>query len=266
MGKYLKIFQTSLINGFVYRLNFIMWRVRHVIQFLAVYFLWLAIYADNNQLFGYSRAAMLTYVIGTSVLRSFVLSSRSQTVGVEIASGDLNNYLVKPVSYLKNWLARDLSDKLLNLLFMTFELTLVILLLRPPLLPPASSPAAAIFIVAVILAMLLYFLFSFLVSSFAFWYPEHNSWPLRFFIFMILEFLAGGLFPLDIFPPVVYNFFRLLPPAFFLFQPMQIYLGRVDLAGAVGLVGANLVWLVLLYRVSRAVWRKGLKIYGAYGR
>ena len=208
MGKYLKIFQTSLINGFVYRLNFIMWRVRHVIQFLAVYFLWLAIYADNNQLFGYSRAAMLTYVIGTSVLRSFVLSSRSQTVGVEIASGDLNNYLVKPVSYLKNWLARDLSDKLLNLLFMTFELTLVILLLRPPLLPPASSPAAAIFIVAVILAMLLYFLFSFLVSSFAFWYPEHNSWPLRFFIFMILEFLAGGLFPLDIFPPVVYNFFR----------------------------------------------------------
>ena len=131
MGKYLKIFQTSLINGFVYRLNFIMWRVRHVIQFLAVYFLWLAIYADNNQLFGYSRAAMLTYVIGTSVLRSFVLSSRSQTVGVEIASGDLNNYLVKPVSYLKNWLARDLSDKLLNLLFMTFELTLVILLLRP---------------------------------------------------------------------------------------------------------------------------------------
>lgn len=266
MSKYFQVFKISWANGFVYRLNFIMWRVRSLFHLFTVYFLWIAIFGQRQQVFGYSQSVMLTYVLGTAVLRSFVLSSRSVTVGMEIANGNLSNYLIKPINYFANWLSRDLADKLLNIFFVTIEISLFILLFKPSVIPPASLAHLVLFLLATIIAMLMYFFFSFLVSSFTFWYPEHNGWPLRFIIFMVLEFLAGSLFPLDIFPQSVFNIFRLFPPAYFLFYPMQIYLGRLptDQLGSVFLIMG--FWLLILYKITQLVWKKGLKIYGAYGR
>ena len=266
MKKYLAVFKTHWQSSFVYRLNFIMWRIRTVLQFFAVYFLWVAIFTNQTTVFGYTRSVMLTYIIGTAILRSFVFSSRSASVGAEIGSGDLNNYLTRPISYLKNWLARDLADKLLNILFLTVELTLIILIIKPPLIAPPNLSLIPIFFLTTVLAMMMYFLFSFLISSFTFWYPEHNGWPLRFFIFMIIEFLAGGVFPIDILPSTVFNLFRLLPPAYLVFYPIQIYLGRLDTSQIITTVIIMLIWLIILYQLSRLVWKKGLKIYGAYGR
>ena len=266
MRKYFQIFKTHWQSSFVYRLNFIMWRVRTILQFFGVYFLWLAIFINQDTVFDYSKSVMLTYVVGTAILRSFVFSSRSVSVGVEIANGDLNNYLVKPLSYLKNWLSRDLADKLLNIIFLTIELFLIVLIIKPPIIAPPSFFHLIIFFFAVILAMMMYFLFSFLISSFTFWYPEHDGWPLRFFIFMIIEFLAGGLFPLDILPKLAFKIFSFLPPAYLIFYPIQIYLGRLDFNQMSSTILIMLAWLLVLYKLSRIVWKKGLKIYGAYGR
>ena len=264
--KYYSIFKTHWQSSFVYRLNFVMWRVRTVLQFFAVYFLWLALFIGQDTVFDYTKSTMLTYVLGTAILRSFVFSSRSVSVGAEISSGDLNNYLVKPLSYLKNWLARDLADKLLNIVFLFFEMGLFIIIFKPPLIGPVSLASLLVFCLSAILAMMIYFLFSFLISSFTFWYPEHNGWPLRFFIFIIIEFLAGGLFPLDILPDFAFKLFRLLPPAYLVFYPIQIYLSRLTHTETISAILVMLFWLLVLYQLSRIVWKKGLKIYGAYGR
>ncbi len=266
MKKYWQIFKTSWASGFVYRLNFVMWRVRVIIQFLTIYFLWLAIFSQQEQVFGYNRQLIFTYILGTAVLRSFVLSSRCINIGVEIASGDLNNYLVKPLSYLKNWFARDLSDKLLNLIFMTVELGLILLVLRPPLVLPTGLVQAGLFLLTAGLAVWLYFFFSFLVSSYTFWYPEHDGWPLRFVVFMVMEFLAGVWFPLDIFPPAIYTVFKFLPTSYFLFYPMQLFLGRLSPIDVWLALGVMLFWLWFLYQLVKLVWRRGLISYGAYGR
>lgn len=266
LSKYLQIGKISWANGFVYRLNFVMWRVRSVIQLLVVYFLWLAIVGKSEAIFGYEKQMILTYVLGTSILRSFVLGSRSIDVGSEIANGDLSNYLVKPLNYFANWLTRDLADKALNLIFVIFELTAIIIILKPPLFLQTNSLYLISFIVAAILAMLIYFFLSFLISSVTFWYVEHSGWPVRFFSAVIIEFLSGGLFPLDILPQVAFNILRLLPPAYFLFYPMQIYLGRLSGQRIFIVLLTMAVWLIILIKIAQYIWNKGLKVYGAYGR
>ena len=110
-----------------------MWRVRSIIRLLAVYFLWLAIFRRNQELFGYNQELILTYVLGTSLVRALTLASRSVDVGGEIASGALSNYLLKPINYFHYWLSRDITDKLLNLSFVLVEVSLIIWLLKPPL-------------------------------------------------------------------------------------------------------------------------------------
>lgn len=266
LGKYLHIAKISWQNGFVYRLNFVMWRVRLVVQLLAVYFLWLAVLQQNQQVFDYSRSQLLTYILGTSVIRSLVFSSRSIDAQREIATGDLNNHLIKPISYFKYWFARDLADKLLNLVFVIIELILIFFILKPPVFLQTNLVQLGLFAIAAILAMLMYFYFSFLISMSTFWLPEGNGWPQRFFVFVLLEFFSGGLFPLDILPKPIFNVARNLPTAHFLHTPLQIYLGRIHGVAAYQSIAVMVLWIFIFSILASWVFKKGLKIYGAYGR
>ena len=265
-SKYFSIATISWQNGFVYRLNFIMWRVRNVIQLLTIYFLWLAISSGQDQIFSYTQSTILTYVLGSSLIRSVVLSSRSIDAQGEIASGDLNNHLVKPFNYLLNWVARDFSDKLLNILFATAELTILYFILQPPIFIQTNFAHLTLFIVSVILAATLYFIFSFIISMSTFWYYEGGGWAQRFLSFVLIESLAGALFPLDILPPLFAKLVLLLPTAYFIYYPMQIYLGRTDPTQTFAGFAILIFWIILLYKISQSLWHKGLKIYGAFGR
>lgn len=266
LKSYWQLAKISWMNSLVYRLNFVMWRVRNVIQLLAVYFLWLAIFKNTNQVFNYHPNQILTYILGSAILRSWVFSARSADTQAEIATGDLNNYLVKPINYFKFWFTRDLADKLLNLTFATVELALLWWWLKPAVVWPNALSTWLAFGITTTAAALAYFYFNLLVGMTTFWLTEQNGWPQRFFIFMILEFLAGGLFPLDILPAPVFRILRFLPTSHFLYTPMQVFLGR--------LTGPDLwlTWISLalsligLWQVSQWVFNRGLKIYGAYGR
>lgn len=264
--KYIQIASLGWQSGFVYRLNFVMWRVRNVVQLIAIYFLWLAVMSRNPTAFNYSTSEMLTYVLGTSLIRALVFGQRSIDAQNEIGSGDLNNYLVKPLSYFRYWFARDVADKLLNILFSVVEVTLLFLWLRPPLFFQTNPMFLTGFFVAAFLAMIMYFYFSFLVSMTTFWIPEENGWPQRFFIFVILEFFSGGLFPLDILPKAVYAIIGKLPSAYFLNTPLQIYLGRLSPLGILTSLFMMVFWIAVLRFVANRTFRKGLRIYGAYGR
>ncbi len=266
MKKYLEIFRISWQDAFVYRLNFIMWRVRTIFWFLTVYFFWLAVYSKNSSIYNYDRSLMFTYIVGSAFLHSLIFASKSVNIGVEIANGDLNNYLLKPINYLKNWFTKDLADKLLNVIFFILELLLIMLILKPPLIFPSSFLQISLFILSILLAMVLYFFFSFIVSTFAFWYPEHNNWPLRWVVIVIIGFLAGDSLPLDIFPKPIFHIFKLLPFSYMTFYPLQLYLGRLSGSQIINMFMAMIIWLFVFIVLSRFIWKKGLKKYGAYGR
>src|SRR5690242_11291139 len=102
MKKYWPIFKASFIQEFAYPANFIMWRVRNIFQISLIFFLWDSIFSNPQRvIFGYDKGKILTYVFGLMFVRSIVLSIRSIDVAGDISRGDLSNYLLKPVGYLK---------------------------------------------------------------------------------------------------------------------------------------------------------------------
>ena len=266
LNKYLRVFSIGWSNSFVYRLNFVMWRLRTIIQFLSIYFIWLAVLKNQTHVFGYTAPELLTYILGSSLLRAMVFSSQSMGVQADISTGDLSNYLLKPLNYFGYWLSRDIADKLLNILFSLSEITLFILLLRPPFTLPPSLISGLAFALAAGLAILLYFFFSFIVSLTVFWMPESGGWPQRFLVMTLMEFFSGSLFPLNILPAPIYQVVSRLPTAYFIYVPLEIYNGR--LVGQA--LGQNLLimvfWLVTFYFTTKLLYHRGLTIYGAYGR
>lgn len=265
LKKYLTIFKISWQNGFVYRLNFIVWRIRSIVLLLAIYFFWFAVYRFSKQIVGYDENMMLTYVIGTSIMWSLVLGSRSVDVSAEIGTGGLSNYLIKPINYFSYWLTRDFADKILNLIFLIFELGIIFLILKPPLLVQTDPFYLLSFLIFSLLSVLIYFYLSLIISLTTFWYPEHNGWPARFLFMVIVQFFCGGLLPLDILPKMIFNFLRLLPSAYFIFFPLQIYLGRASIGRI--LVGFIIMifWIFILRYLVKLLWQKGLKSYTAVG-
>jgi len=266
MGKYATIFRVSLSQEFAYRVSFIMWRFRNVFQIFLIFFMWDAVFSNPQRIiFGYDRTKILTYVFGLLIMRSLVLSSRSVDIAGDISQGRLSNYLVKPVSYFKYWFTRDLSSKFLNLAFASVEVSVLLYLLRPPFFLQTDFIQIGLFIVATVIAMLLFFLLIFLFSMFVFWYPE-QAWGSSFLLFIFIDFLGGGIFPIDILPFAIQRIIYMTPFPYLLFMPLQIYLDKFDLITGIYSVTIGLFWIIILGIVVKYVWRVGLKNYKSEGR
>src|SRR5260221_12818608 len=117
MEKYWQVAKNTWEEMVSYRLNFAVWRLRVVLQFITIYFLWTSLIPCKASLFGYTQSLMVTYILGIAFLTSFVLASRTQEIGDNINNGELSFFLIKPMNYFLYWFARDIGDKLMNMAF-----------------------------------------------------------------------------------------------------------------------------------------------------
>jgi len=231
---------------------------------LTIYFLWQVILPPNKTLLGYSQSLMLTYILGTSLLDSIVLSSRTYAVGEEINSGNLMNFLLRPINYFLYWFSKDIGDKAMNISFSIVELTLIFIILRPPFFIQTNPFYILFFVFSVILSLFIYFFLNFLLGLIGFWSPE--VWAPRFIFITLLGFFAGSLFPLDILPKTLYEVMKFLPFTYLLYFPLKIYLGKLSFTEILSGLSISIFWTFAIYFIVKATWQKGLKSYTAYGR
>lgn len=263
MKLYYQVAKNTWDEMMTYRFNFMMWRIRNVMQLLTVYYLWVAVTPQNGQIFGYSRSLILTYVLAASFVGSIVFSTRTQEMGDNINNGELSQYLVRPLKYLGYWFARDIGDKLFNISFAAFELLIFYLILRPQLFLQDQLSLLFFTLLAVVLAVIMNFFIGSLLGMIAFWSPE--VWAPRFIFFTLVSFFAGGLFPLDILPVTLQRIFALLPFAYLQYFPIKIYLGKTTPEGLIFGFSVAVIWSLLLYIIVTIVWKRGLKEYSSEG-
>lgn len=264
MRKYWMIIKNTWDEALVYRLNFILWRVRVVIRFLITYFLWSSIYTGNQNFFGYSREQILTYVLAVYIVSNFVFATRTQDIGSEINEGKLTNYLLKPINYFASLISRDASDKLLNFSFTILESVILFLLLKPPFFFQMNLWLILIAVLVFVGSVGVYFCISVLLGFMGFWTTE--VWATRFIFIILLDFVAGNFFPIDILPKTVSQILMLTPFPYMFYFPVKIYLGQLGTGEIVQGFLVMLVWVFVLTKGVKLVWKKGLKVYSAEGR
>ncbi len=267
MKKYFQIFKVSFEQEFSYKLNFIMWRVRNILQIVLTFFLWSSVFENpDTQVFGYNREKILTYVFGILILRAIVYSAKAFDVAVEISNGDISNFLLKPINYFKYWATRDVASKALNLGFSIVEIIILVLIFKPELFIQTNILVLFSVLSSIVFAAVIFFCLLFLSNISAFWMPE-NGWAAHFlFIVIITDFLSGGIFPLDIFPEAFQKFLYLTPFPYLLFYPLQVYLGKISGLEIVRGLITSFVWIGILLITIKYFWVKGLKRYSAEGR
>lgn len=264
LKKYLLIAKSIIDQTFAYRVNFMMWRVRVNFQLLTMYYLWLALLPQNTTLFGYNRSLMLTYIFFGAIVGDIVFSTRAAAVGDEINNGNLSNYLIRPMNYFLSLAAVDVGDKLMNIGFAAVELTILFLLLRPPFFLQTNLLIIFLTILGIIFATVIEFFINILLGTIGFW--SNEVWAPRFIFTILLQFFSGGLFPLDILPKGVYNFFQATPFPYLLYFPTKIYLGQLNIQTIYQGLLISFIWMFVMYGILKFVWGIGIKSYTAQGR
>lgn len=264
MGKYLFVAKYTWNEFFTYRLNFVMWRIRLIFQLLTLYYLWFSVLPNNQEILGYDLAKILTYVLLTHIMGSFIFSTRTSEIGENINNGDLTIFLLRPINYFGYWFSRDLGDKAMNSIFSLVEFIILLFLLRPPIFIQENILFLFLSIFAIMLAIIMYYFVNVLLGFVAFWSQE--TWAPRFIFFVLITFLAGAMFPLDILPKFIFTIINLLPFTYLLYFPIKVYLGQLPIEQILSGFIISLIWIIVMYLITKFVWDKGLKVYTAFGR
>ncbi len=262
MNKYLRTMQLSWQEGLVYRTNLIMWRVRQILGSLMSLSLWTVLFAENSDLFGYSQSEMITYVFIIAVLQSLILGTALHGLAGYIYRGQLTRELLKPIRLFSFFASQEIADKLKNVSFVAVESVILYLVFQPYLIFPNYS-LLLILGFWVIAGIIINFLITLLFGAIGFWSPD--AWGPKFLFFMIVDFTAGKLFPLDILPKVFQKLIYLTPFPYLSYAQTQLFLGKMTsseiLTGSLGLI----FWIFILYFLTTAIWRRGTKNYEAIG-
>ena len=264
MKKYWLIFKLTLMEYFVYRLNFVLWRLRSLIFLLSLIFFWQAAYGHRQELFGYHQIQMLNYLVGIALLRSLIISSRSTDLEADICTGRLNSFLLRPLAIFKFYFTRDLADKFLNIGFAIIEIAFIARFFHLSFWRPESIETVVCFLILTILAIVLFFLINITAASLAFW--TGAVWAPRWLIMVILlEFMSGVYFPIDILPFWLTKMISLTPFPYLIYYPLQVWLGNTLMRENLKIFLVLSFWLVFFFFISKKIWQQGLKAYSAYG-
>ncbi len=261
--KYISLLQLTWQNGLVYRTSVIMWRLRQFLGTLMSLTVWVVIFQSNPQAFNYTKDSMITYIFLVSFLQSVIIASALNDLANRVYSGEISNHLLKPINIFGYFAIEEIADKAKNILFLLLEIIILYFIFKPTIVLPEIA-TFFLFIIWSFLGLMLNFIISLLFGAFGFWSPD--TWGPRFLFFMILNFTAGKLFPLDILPEIVQKILYATPFPYLSFVQIQLFLGRFSHSEILQHGFTLFFWVVILGAIASKLWKKGLKSYESAGR
>lgn len=261
--KNLAFSELAIVTNLEYRFNFFLDAILQPLIAVGIeILLWIAIFAtaETATLGGFSKEAYLAYAVWAPFLGRIAVSWMYESMMVEeVASGNINVILTRPVSFYEYYMSQLIGYKFITTLISILVPIAVSIFFKLPV-QYDRIPLA--------LALVLFYLFllhtmSFIISTLAFYITKVRSFTLIKNLSLFL--LAGELVPLDLMPTTLGKVLMILPFSSGVYIPVAYITGRIEL----GLVGQGflsiLVSLIIASVVARIMWKKGLSEYTGIG-
>ncbi len=257
----------SFRNAREYTVDFLMQFVNFPAQLVALFFVYSIVYwqawlFDGSVVIGgFALVQLISYLYVSIMLqRVLPLHEMSRQIERDIDDGPLVIYLGKPVDYMGHTFFVDLPRALLYLSFGAITYLAGIFLLG---LPVPLLVNIAMFLPLMLAAYSIAFLLYFTLALATFWVGR--QWWLRQLIALAILIAGGGLIPLTFFPPIAQFVLSLLPFQYCFFIPVIVLQGFYDASQLVSIFLLDALWLVILWVLSRLVWRLGRNRYEGAG-
>lgn len=261
MKKYWTIFKLELQREMQYRFNFFISIFSNGFILIFFFYFWIKIYSEGNKIGSYDLKALLTYYLLVTIWTFLFFRDLGWIISDEIREGSVNNFLLKPLSYIFNHLAKYFGGFVNGLVNYIPILIIFFIFLRRFLVYPNNLIQLLFFLLSSILAAALYFLISYNLGLTSFWLGMIQS--LVYGSQIIGDFLGGKYIPIDLFPNWLLRISNFLPFRYMIYEPVSIFLNKVKFSWQSLIV--PVVWIAILSIIACVLWKRGIKIYEAYG-
>lgn len=257
-NRYLAITSAWWQRALTYRNLVIVYRFTDIVEALVLVALWLRIYETQDVVRGFTQNEMLTYVLVGGLFFIFTRNFTAETVAEDIRTGKLSNFLTKPISYLRYFLAMAQGRIIHMIVGGTTQLILIAIFYRY-IVHEVSLGGLLVIALMLIISYYNELLISFAIGTIAFWTEDVDG--MYFTISQVRRFLSGYFFPLTLLPAALTAVAYYTPFAYRYFVPMEIFLGKANVMDGVRGIGICLLWTLLLHVIIAFLWRRGIKQY-----
>ncbi len=265
LRKYTKAYGLGLQSAMEYRINFLLSILSALFPIIIQFFLWTAIFSssDSNLVYGYTYQQMIVYTVLAGTVSKVISTGIEWEVSGDIKEGGLSKFLIQPIGYFRYKMCCLIGTKTLHLVLF-YIIAGVLLSVLSLVYHVAYDPFRILcFVISVIFALFLNMSISFVLSTVAFWLTE--SWAVFLILSLAMNIASGGVFPLNIFGDTAMRVFQFLPFQYIIFFPINILNGKMLMDEILLGIAVQLLWIVPILILSKALWKVGMKKYIAAG-
>lgn len=264
MKKYFTLFKTYLQKYIYYRANAFIWAIFDISHFVILIIVWGAIYRTNTTVAGINYSQMVSYYLILSIIRELVYAAGGRNmIAEEIYHGQLNIYLIKPISYLKRVFIEEISWRLIQTALFFIPFTVLFLLVNKHVGITTTAVLSPLSIIALVFAFIISAFIDYLCALAGFWITQTST---LFHLKEIAFGLLGGLaFPTKLLPGVIQNINFGLPFYYIFSFPIEVINQQLTINQIAWRLIVQIIWIGLLMKFYQFIWRKGTKEYNAWG-
>ena len=238
--------------------------MQDIISVLFFVILWVGIFKQKSVIDGFNLNAIITYYILVKVIDQLYTFKPAKDINDDIISGDLGNYLSKPVNYFNYMMNFGLGRRLARNTISLFIVLLAFIIFPNYLVLPSSIFNVVVFIIFAIFSWLLYYELAFFIGTLSFWFSETAN--IRSGIERMMGLLGGLWIPLAMFPQWIQNGLNLLPFKYLYSNLVLAYQGKLATVDIQNGLVVEAIWVISLFILCKMMWRKGIKKYETFGK
>jgi ABC-2 type transport system permease protein len=223
---------------------------------------WHGAFEKTKYIGDWNNQQMFTYYIFVVANSIFISHVENSVAYLEIQQGQLNSYLLKPISYYYNHFVSELPWRFIQG-FYGIMMILILAAFGVPFAVTNHFDTIGLAILIGTLAFTICFFYKLFLGFLAFFITDiHGIQEVNDVVF---AFCTGSLMPVDLFPQHVKNILDFTPFPYILYYPLTAFLGKYTTPQLFNIIIMQLFWIALLYIGCRLMWRSGIKRYSGIG-
>ncbi len=245
---------------FAWRFGFFVTSLGAMASWLVMLFFWSAVYGEGNQIGSFTLEQLMLYYTFSVLFQIILETSFIWDIASAIHSGNVTEYLLKPISYLKFKMVSECGAHTVMLIGFSLPFAIAVFYFRDQM-PHTLSPWLWAFGTAGV-GFLLVSLIGFLFAMATVWFRHQYVAVSLFFSISLL--LSGRTIPIAIMPEWLRTIAEWTPFPLVAGTPIELLMGtRHGLTLHEVLFFAT--WLIVLLFAATWAWRRAAIYYEASG-
>jgi len=264
MKRYSALVRVGLLIMLQLRMGTIVNFLGNIIYIIIIYNLWKSIFLSSGSdvVNGMTFADTMVYLVLASALFYAMEGYLVWRTHHDILSGQIILDLIKPVGYMSYQYFSLIGDIIFNFVTTFIPTFIIVCFLSNFAIPLGLN--LLFFLLSVVLAVGIHFCIDFFVGTICLY--TQSVWGVNIMKEVVVLLLSGAVIPINFFPEPLKSIVMYLPFQAIYNAPLQQLINAgLPAAERLSMLATQLLWVAVLFVLSRVFWRKSVKIITVNG-